>query len=231
MAMAQVQSANTVGFLSQELDLDNDEYLFSVAAPFTNLGTVDGNYVCTDTIFDTIPSTGDKVYVFDSEEWNLAMYQYNGTGNGWTHYAADGTQSTVASFTVISGAHVMYEPNDEETIATVSGEVAASGAQVVEFEVTDDDWFFELVNPFPVATTLGDLETFCGTGDKIYIFDQDEWNLAMYQYNGTGSGWTFYAANGVQSILTDSTIVVLKAGEGAYFEPQDSREWTVTVNY
>jgi hypothetical protein len=125
MAMAQVQSANTVGFLSQELDLDNDEYLFSVAAPFTNLGTVDGNYVCTDTIFDTIPSTGDKVYVFDSEEWNLAMYQYNGTGNGWTFYAADGTRST----------------------------------------------------------------------------------------------------------LTDGSIVVLKAGEGAYFEPQDSREWTVTLNY
>ncbi len=231
MAMAQVQSANTVGFLSQELDLDNDEYLFNLAAPFKNLGTVNGDYVCTDNILDITPSVRDKVYIFDGEEWNLAMYQYNGTGSGWTHYAADGTRSAVASFTIASGAHVMYEPNDEETIAIVSGEVAASGAQVVEFEVTDDDWLFELVNPFPIATTLGNLETFCGNRDKIYLFDQDEWNLAMYQYNGTGNGWTFYAADGTRSTLTDGSIVVLKAGEGAYFEPQDSREWTVTLNY
>ena len=231
MALAQVQSANTVGYLSQELDLDNDEYLFNLAVPFKNLGTANGNYVCTDNIFDITPSRRDKVYVFDGEEWNIAAYQYNGQGNGWNYAAADGTQSTVASFTIASGAHVMYEPTDEETIAIVSGEVAPSGTQVVEFEVTDDDWFFELVNPFPVATTLGDFETFCGNRDKIYLFDQDEWNIAAYQYNGAGRGWNYAAADGTQTTLTDSTIVVLKAGEGAYFEPQDSREWTVTLNY
>ena len=229
--MAQVESANTVGYLSQELDLQNDEYLFNLAAPFKNLGTVDGSYVCTDTICDIVPSTGDKVYVFDGEEWNLAIYQYKGSGKGWALTAADGSSSTVASFTIASGAHVMYEPYDEETVAIVSGEVAASGAQVIEFEVTDDDWFFELVNPFPVATTLGDLETFCGSGDKIYTFDPEEWNLAIYQYKGTGKGWALTAADGSSSTITTSATVILKAGEGAYFEPYDSREWTVTLNY
>ena len=225
-----VESANTVGYLEQELDVDNDEYMLNLAAPFKNLNTVNGSYVFTDNVFDTAAAKNDKLYVFDGDEWDLSIYKYKGSGQGWALDAADGSSATVSSVTVASGAHIMYEPVSAES-AIVSGEVAASGSQVVSFEVDDNNWMFELVNPFPIATTLGDLETFCAKNDKIYTFDPEEWDLSIYKYKGTGSGWALDAADGSSSTITSSATVILEAGQGAYFEPVDSREWTVTLNY
>ena len=132
-----------ISTIEQELDVDNDEYMLNLAAPFKNLNTVNGSYVFTDNVFDIAAVKNDKLYVFDGDEWDLSIYKYKGSGQGWALAAADGSSATVASVTVASGAHIMYEPVSAES-AIVSGEVAASGSQVVSFEVDDNNWMFEL---------------------------------------------------------------------------------------
>ena len=218
-----------VGYQTKTLDVDAGEYLHSVGVNFINMESQTGAYTVSDKLFDTTVEVDDQILVFDADEYNLTAYQKTSSGN-WFVSAADGSTFNVASFVLEPGDHVLYMPVDPSKDLTVSGEVAASGTQTVTFTVTDADYLFDIANPYPVDTTIADLDSFCETDDQVLLFDADEYNLTAYQKTSAG-GWFVSAANGDTYVVSDVTAVVIPAGSGGWFMPGDSRTWTVTCNY
>jgi hypothetical protein len=230
-----IESANTVGYITQSLG--TDEYVHTVGVSFKECGVAGGAYTVGTTIFSADAVGGDMIYVFDPNNWDLSGYTFNGfdgeTSLGWYYLGADGTEATVASFTVEKGEVVYFQPADAMSDATVSGEVESGTSASVTFDLTSGDYVFPLVNPFPIDTTLGDLETFAASGDMIYVFDADNWDLSGYTFNGfeggVSAGWYYLGADGTEDTITNSSTVVLPAGQGAFFQPNATCTWTVTL--
>lgn len=230
-----IESANTVGYLTQSLG--TDEYVHTVGVSFKNCGVAGGTYTVGTKIFSVDAAAGDMIYVFDPNNWDLSSYTFNGfdgeTSLGWFYAGADGTMDTVASFEVQKGDVVYFQPADATADATVSGEVEAGSSASVTFDLSNGDFVFPLVNPFPVATTLGDLETFAAAGDMVYAFDAQNWDLANYTFNGfdgnVSQGWFYAGADGTMDTVTDSSLVILPAGQGAFFQPNATCTWTKTL--
>ena len=68
------------------------------------------------------------------------------------------------------------------------------------------------------------------------IFDLDAYQFKGYDGEGNSLGWTYTTSDintgdPIQETVTDSTTVVLPAGQGGYFQPGDggNRSWTVTL--
>ncbi len=230
-----LESANTVGYIQQSLG--EGEYVHTVGVSFKNCGVASGAYTIGTEIFGTTAAEGDMIYVFDPNNWDLSNYTFNGfngdTSLGWFYAGADGTMDTVASFEVQKGDVVYFQPADAVTAATVSGEVEPGSSASVTFDLSGGDFVFPLVNPFPVATTLGDLEAFAAAGDMVYAFDAQNWDLSNYTFNGfennVSLGWFYAGADGTMDTVTDSSLVILPAGQGAFFQPGATCTWTVTL--
>ena len=189
-----------------------------------------GVYTVADKLFDTTVSADDQVLVFDPDAYNLTIYQKTSSG-GWYVMPADGSADyTVASFELETGDHILYMPADGSKSVTISGEVAASGTQTIDFVVNDTDYLFELANPYPIDTTIADLDSFCQADDQVLLFDADQYNLTIYQKT-TSNGWYVMAVDGTDYYVTDTTAVIIPAGSGGWFMPGSSRTWTVTCNY
>ena len=234
-----ISSANVVGY--KQYDLTGDEFMYTVGVQFKAM-TASGDYTIDSKIFDVDAVSGDAIYVFDYQNWDLQSYTFQGYDEkgdslGWFVVYADSEKSpeTIASFNVKSGDNLWLMTSNA---ASISGEVAASGSQKVTFTVTDEDYMFEFANPYPIDTTFGDLESFCASGDQIYVFDHVNWDLASYAFQGfdgegASLGWFYVSADtSVEpQTIKDSSAVVLPAGTGAFFMPGGSREWTVSFNY
>ena len=231
-----IESANTVGYITQSLG--TDEYVHTVGVSFKECGVASGAYTVGTKIFSADAVEGDMIYVFDPNNWDLSSYTFNGydgnTSLGWFYAGADGSSDTVASFEVQKGEVVYFQPADMITAATVSGEVEAGSSASVTFDMSSGDFVFPLVNPFPVATTLGDLETFAAEGDMVYAFDAQNWDLANYTFNGFDNnvslGWFYAGADGSSDTITDHATVILPAGQGAFFQPGATCTWTETLH-
>lgn len=230
-----LESANTVGYIQQSLG--EGEYVHTVGVSFKNCGVASGAYTIGTQIFGATAAEGDMIYVFDPNNWDLSGYTFNGysgeTSLGWFYSGADGTTDTVASFDVQKGEVVYFQPADMMTDATVSGEVESGSSFSVTFDLNSGDFVFPLVNPFPVATTLGDLETFVSEGDMVYVFDAMNWDLSGYTFNGfvggVSQGWFYSGADGTTDTITDSSTVILPAGRGAFIQPGATCTWTKTL--
>ena len=224
-----ISSANVVGY--KQYELTGSEYMYTVGVQFKAM-TASGDYTISTKIFDTEAVSGDAIYVFDYQNWDLTCYTFmgynsvTGESEGWFAAYADGTSGSVASFNVSSGDNLWLMTSDA---ISISGEVAASGSTKLTFTVTDDDYMFEFANPYPIDTTYKDLETFCQNGDSIYTFDHENWDLVCATY--MGDSWFVAYADGTSGSITDSNLVALPAGTGAFLMPGGSREWTVTFNY
>ena len=129
------------------------------------------------------------------------------------------------------------QPADGISGFLTAGEVQSGTSATVAF---NDDGFFEFVNPFPKATTLADLETFCQSDDVLMVLNINIFDLDYYQFNGksggVSQGWMYNTSDPdtgdpIQELVSDSTTVVLPAGQGGYFQPGDggNRSWTVTL--
>ena len=230
-----LESANTVGYIQQSLG--EGEYVHTVGVSFKNCGVASGAYTIGTEIFGAKAAEGDMIYVFDPQNWDLSSYTFSGysgeTSLGWFYAGADGSSDTILSFEVQKGEVVYFQPADMITDATVSGEVEAGASASVTFDLSSGDYVFPLVNPFPLATTLGDLETFAAAGDMVYAFDAQNWDLASYTFNGfennVSQGWFYVGADGTSDTLTDSSTVILPAGQGAFFQPGATCTWTKTL--
>ena len=183
-----------------------------------------------------------NVDIFDLDYYQFNGYDGSGNGQGWTYNTTDPNtgdpiQQSVASFTLGKGQVTYCQPADGVSGFLTAGEVQSGTSATVAF---NDDGFFEFVNPFPKATTLGDLETFCDLGDMLMVLNFEIFDLDYYQFNGksggVSQGWTYNTSDPntgdpIQETVTDPTTVVLPAGQGGYFQPNngENRTWTVTL--
>ena len=241
--IAEGVDSNTVGFQNFELDLEAGQYCLPVAPQFTALNLAQ-KWTFADKIFENDAVEGDQISNFDPELWDMVSWVHNGFTekgecNGWIYsyndaWTGDPIEEPVASFDVDRNDILFFQPADGESGATIAGEVADIENGV---EITfPDSACYNLVNPFPVDTTLGDLESFCKEGDTLQVFDADAWDIVSYVYNGAGNGWVYsyndpWTGESIDDVITDSSRVVLKAGQGGYFNAadDDGRTWKVTI--
>ncbi len=237
-----IESANTVGYQTYESGMGIE----NIGAAFSPINA-SGEWTATDKIYDTGAVSGDIVMMLNTEIFDLDAYQFNGydgSGNpqGWTYFTSDPNtgdpvDAQVSSFTLGKGQVTYCQPADGVSGFLTAGEVQSGTSATVAFET---DGFFEFVNPFPKATTLGDLETFCQAGDILMVLNFDIFDLDAYQFNGkvgdVSQGWTYFTSDPntgdpIDETITDSTTVVLPAGQGGYLQPNngEDRTWTVTL--
>ena len=237
-----IESANTVGYQTYESGMGIE----NIGAAFSPINA-SGTWNATSNIYDTAAVAGDVVMFLNPEVFDLDYYQFNGydgSGNsqGWTYNTTDPNtgdpiDTAVSSFTLGKGQVTYCQPADGISGFLTAGEVQSGTSATVAF---NDDGFFEFVNPFPKATTLGDLETFCQAGDILMVLNFEIFDLDYYQFNGksgdVSQGWTYNTSDPntgdpVDELVTDPTTVVLPAGQGGYFQPGDggNRSWTVTL--
>jgi hypothetical protein len=224
-----VESANTVGVITH--DIDPSEPVINVGICFAPVGDANGVFAVTNSVFGNDFAAGDTFYEFDANNWDLNIYSFNGVGQGWFAMYADGTGGSLDSLTIASGASLFLM--GAAANFNITGQVRASGTQTVTFTPNDStqEYVFPIVNPFPVATTFADLETFCSGGETLYVFNPTYWDLDIYTYNGAGQGWFAMYADGTGGAINDSTATILAAGQGASFMPTAACTWTKTLNY
>ena len=237
-----IESANTVGYQTYQSGMGIE----NIGAAFSPIN-VSGTWTATAKIYDSDAVEGDIVMFLNPEVFDLDYYQFNGYDGssnplGRIYFTSDPNtgdpiQTSVASFTLGKGQVTYCQPADGVSAFLTAGEVQNGTSATVAFE---NDGFFEFVNPFPKATTLGDLETFCQEGDILFVLNFEIFDLDYYQFNGkvggVSQGWTYFTSDPntgdlVQEVITDATTVVLPAGQGGYFQPGDGgdRSWTVTL--
>ena len=227
-ATTSVQSSNTVGFLNHAIDVNVP--VDNIGVCFVPVGNENGSFSVTDNALGTSLAAGDSLYQFNANLWDFDIYSYNGTGEGWTASYADGSAETIDGLDIGTSANLFYMGAAESV--TLAGQVRAPGTQTLTFTPGEnDEYVFPLANPYPVETTFADLETFCSAGDSIYLFNPEVWDFDIYTYNGLGDGWTASYADGTAETISDSTAVILAAGQGASFMPGSECTWTVSFNY
>lgn len=207
--------------------------MIPVGVAFSNVGAQDGSYIIGETAFTGTAAEGDQMITFDGDFWNVNQYDKGGANEGWVLTPADGgDQELVESISLAKGDFVYYIPMNSEKL-TISGEVSdPSAAQSVTFDLDNEagQWMFPLVNPFPVDTTWGEINTFTSEGDQILTFDGDYWNINQYDKGGEGEGWVLTPADGGDQVLVnDDETVLIPAGGAVYYIPMQTTTWTVTL--
>lgn len=238
-AFASITSSEVVGYQTYTLDSAG---ICNVGAAFTPVNAT-GKWTCDTKVFDTESTGGDAIYSLDPVVFDFNTYTFNGydgeTSLGWTVVVMD--QDTfepkmlpgVASFELEKSQVVYFQAADMVTAPVVSGRVDdIANAQTVLIEKTTAPC--EIANPYPKATTLADLATFCVGGDTVYVLDTYWFDFKTFICAGDGS-WLVSVFDGEGNIsyetVTDLSTVVLPAGEGGYFQAADEngRTWTVTL--
>ena len=207
--------------------------MIPVGVAFSNVGSQDGSYTIGETAFTGTAAEGDQMITFDGDLWNVNQYDKGGNGEGWTLIPADGGDpEAVESITLAKGDFIYYIPMSGEAL-NIAGEVAnPNEAQSVTFDLENElgQWMFPLVNPFPVDTTWGEINTFTHEGDQILTFDGDYWNINQYDKGGEGEGWTLRPADGGDpEVVNDDDAVLIPAGAAVYYIPAQTTTWTVTL--
>ena len=226
-----VESANIVGYAKSEFDQGG--WMIPVGVAFSNVGSQDGSYTIGENTFNAIAEEGDQMLTFDGDSWNINQYDKFGAGDGWSLVPADGGDpEVVASITLAKGGFVYYIPVSGEQL-TISGEIAnPETAQSVTFDLDNEagQWMFPLVNPFPVDTTWGELNTFTKEGDQIITFDGDYWNVNQYDRFGDGDGWSLVPADGgTPEVINDDDAIAIPANSAVYYVPTETVTWTVEL--
>ena len=205
----------------------------NVGVAFSNVGAADGAFTLDDKFFGGAAAEGDQIFTLDADAWDLSQYDKLGVGNGWIMTPAGSVdQEVVTSIRAKKGDMLYYIPAEASTL-TVAGEVAdTTAAQTVTFDTANEagQWMFTLVNPYPIDTTWGDLNTFTKEGDQLFALDGDAWDLTQYDRLGDGNGWIITPAGTTdQEIITDTDAVIIPAGGSIYYVPTETVTWTVTL--
>lgn len=226
-----IESSNIVGY--QTTGFDKSGWMMNVGVAFSNVGAADGAYTLDDTFFGGAAAEGDQIIILDADAWNLTQYDKLGAGDGWLISPADGsTPEQIVSVKAGKGDMLYYIPT-MATDVNVAGEVAdTTAAQTVTFDLDNPDgqYMFPLVNPYPIATTWADLNTFTKEGDQLFALDGDAWNLIQYDRLGDGDGWLLSPADGsTPEVVNNPEEVAIPAGGAVYYIPVETVTWTVTL--
>ncbi len=237
-----IESANTVGYKVYPCEMGVD----NIGAAFSPM-TQSGEWDCTTNVYDTPAAAGDVVMMLNPEIFDLDSYSFNGynaqgQGQGWVYLTSDPNtgdpiDETIQGFALAKGQVIFCQPGDGVSGFTTAGEVESGSSATVQFL---NDGFFEFVNPFPKATTLGDLETFCQSGDVLMVLNFEIFDLDSYSFNGksggVSQGWVYLTSDPntgdpIDETITNSAMEILSAGQGGYFAPGDGgdRTWTVDL--
>lgn len=229
VTMAAVTS-QVVGYMNYAVP--ESGWFVNVAPVLKNMATQNGDYVITGDMVDD----WEQIIVFNPDTWNVDTYTYSGDGTFDLSQIDSATgeafSQTVNEINVPVGAGFLYM--GIRTL-TVSGEVAASGTRTVSFDMSEGAWAFSIANPFPVQTTLGDLEGLISDWEQIVVFNGDTWNLDTYTYSGSGE-WDLSVidsgtGDAVSTTITDPEYVIFKIGEAGVYMPSETKSWSVTYNY
>ena len=207
--------------------------MMNVGVAFSNVAAQDGKFNLGDNFFSGTATEGDQIITLDANAWNLNQYDKYGVGAGWYLTPADGSDGEfVTSITIAKGDFFYYIPV-VATEVNVAGNVADTKTpQSVTFDLNNEqgEWMFQLVNPYPVDTTWGELNTFTKEGDQIITLDGDAWNLNQYDRYADGYGWYLTPADGgAGEFILDETAVAIPAGGAVYYIPVETTTWTVTL--
>ncbi len=230
LAETAVESANIVGYQSYDIDFEAEEYMVTIAPQFNNVGKDTGSWTITDTLPDgTAICDSDQVLIFDPMWYNLKICAWSESDKAWLITEADlETQTTSESITIEKGQ--VYYYMGANASQKIFGEVESAASKTITFD-PDENYLFPLVNPYPVDTMLSDINSFCGDADQILVFDQAWYNLKIYAWSESDGAWLVTEADlETQSMITLSeaaSVVLLPAGEGAFFMPAELRTWTV----
>ena len=226
-----VESANIVGY--QTTGFDKSGWMMNVGVAFSNVGAADGAFTLDDAFFGGTATEGDQIITLDADAWDLNTYDKLGAGEGWMLTPPGGTGSELLPSIKASKGDLLYYIPAIAQEATIAGEVADMTApQSVTFDLNNEagQWMFPLVNPYPVETTWGDLNTFTKEGDQIITLDADLWDLNTYDRLGDGYGWMLTPPGGTGSeIITDESLIAIPAGGSVYYIPTETVTWTVTL--
>mgnify|MGYP003319553146 CR=1 FL=1 len=211
-----------------------------VATQFAPLNTT-GKWFFSNKVFDTELVEGDAVYMFDKALEDRVYYYFLGFEDNQATWLKQWTDSvtgegleddSLTGIEVEKGETIYWMPSDGESGTSVAGEVTDIGGKVtLNFP---DSAPYNLVNPYPVDTTLADLEAFFIEGDNLYIFDEELEDRVYYYYLGEGTWlkqWTdSITGDGLEAELSND-FVILKAGQGGVFNASDDdgRTWEVTM--
>lgn len=228
---AEITSPNVVGYAQS--GFDQGGWMIPVGVAFSNLGSQDGSFTIGEEAFAGIAEEGDQMITFDGDLWNVNQYDKVGAGEGWLLTPADGGDpEVIASITLAKGGFVYYVPVSGEAL-TIAGQIAnPNAAQSVTFDLGNaaGQWMFPLVNPFPIDTTWGDINTFTLEGDQVITFDGDYWNVNQYDRLADGDGWLLTPADGGNpEVVNDETAIAIPAGGAVYYVPTATVTWTVEL--
>ena len=235
-----VESANVVGYQTFTPDTAAGRQFVMVATQFAPINST-GKWTFTGDVFGQDLEEGDGIYFFDKDLEDRVYYFFLGFDKGvpqWSKQWLDGLtgedrEDTVSSIEVSKGETLYWLPSDGEASVTVSGQTDdVTGSVVINFP---DSAPYNLVNPFPIDTTLNDLAAFFIEGDNLYIFDEELEDRVYYFYLGPADGWSKQWLDGLTGEDREDTpagsTVVLKAGQGGVFNASDDdgRTWTVSL--
>ena len=205
----------------------------NVGVQFSNIGAQDGSFTLDDNFFSGEATEGDQIITLEADAWNLNQYDKAGVGEGWVLTPADGSDSEVVqSISLAKGDFIYYIPVAASDV-NVAGQVAdTTTSQSITFDLDNEagQWMFPLVNPYPVDTTWGEINTFTKEGDQLIALNGDAWNLDQYDRAGDGEGWVLTPADGSASeLITDDDAIAIPAGGAVYYIPTTTVTWTVTL--
>ena len=201
-----------------------------------------GKWTIGAKIFDTDAQPGDQIDFYDKDLCDIVSYQflgyedeqYLGWFKMWLDSFGDSHDEPVDTFEVIKGETLYFTPSDGESGMTVSGEVEdVNGSVTLSFP---EAVMYNFVNPYPIATTFADVETFVVPGDQFDVYDEALADIVSYQYIGEdGLPWMKMWLDSFGDSHDDypqSSDVLFPAGRGGFFTPCDSegREWTVSLS-
>ena len=219
------------------------DFLTAVGLPFGAIGTM-GSTVIDTKIFDNDALAGDQVVIYNPEVMDYEFYTFLGfegdVSQGWSflRYNMETWEQeniTCKNFTINYGEGVLIMPNDGMEVSMTTAGQVADLEKSQTWEMQAGEWTKGIMNPYPVDTTLADLETFAKMGDNLYVVNCAVQDCDVYTYLGKGDGWShlYYGDDWEQhnETITNGSTVVLPAGKEGYYVPNDTdgRVWTVSL--
>ena len=217
MAMAQVQSANTVGFQN-----NTSVAGFNWFAPnFTTVGETTACFGDITISGEDVVEYGDNIQIVDVDGNCEALYYWAGE-DGW--FDMDGTGSYMNDEAIVRGKSFIVYTDVAGATIQISGEVVTND---VVFAASSEAGFNWIGNPYPVAITYSNItisgEDVVEYGDNIQIVDADGNCEALYYWAGD-DGW--FDMDGTGSYMNEEAI---PAGKG-FIVYTDVAGATITIN-
>ncbi len=211
LAMAQVQSANTVGFLNKEVE---GEGFTSISPTFVAVGTQDpltlANLSGTFIEGESIQIT-DTEFATESEFFYCVKGSMVSTDTGWY---ADDFETPVNDTEIPIGGSILYQ-SQGTTSVTFAGEVGEENVVVA----AEDVGFTAVGNPFPVDTTLGSVSfTGIAEGDSVQVIDSEAATESEYFYCVKGSMVSTDTGWYEDDFETPAGATAIAAGQGFLYQ-------------